>query len=550
MTLKGQIIGATLGLVIAVAAAIAFVVGDLASEQIRGRIGNSLSDLAAEMADRLDREMAVRVAEVEVLASLPALGDLDDRPRMRSVIEHLQTALPEFSWVGVLDTDGNVLVGTGAILEGVNIGHRPVFQNGKDGPFIGDVHDAVMLASLLDNSTGEPIKFVDIAQPILEKAGAPVGVLAAHLSWTWARSVEQSLLKGQGSRRNVGLYVVARDATVLLSPDGMLHGQSLALNSVDEAAKGRVGWAIETWADGNDYLTGYARADGYGPFKGFGWVVLARQPIGTAFQPIQDLTFRIAAIGLIFAALAAALGWWVASRIAGPVNELSRAADALIADQTAAFPKIRGPREIEVLSEAFEDLIETLISKQTALDEVTDKASKDPLTGLGNRAALERFLSTRQASSLAYAVLAVDLDRFKDVNDTHGHDAGDRVLREVAGRLRRCVRAGDVLVRSGGDEFLAFLVMMDPGRDGPARRVAARIVDTVGAPIDISEPGADEPVHISIGASVGVAFYPRHGAPVEQVVKLADGALYAAKRSGKGRVSVHQSAPSQRTVKA
>lgn len=539
MTLKGQIIGATLGLAIAVAAAIALVVGDLVTDQIRERIGVTLSDLSTEMADRLSREMAVRIAEVDVLASLPALGDLQDVAQTRSVIEHLQRSVPEFSWIGVLDTGGTVLAATDRILEGVNISQRPVFSEGIRERFVGDVHDAVLLASLLENPTGEPMKFVDIAMPIYDQEGEKAGVLATHLSWTWVRSVEQALLKGRGSRQDVDLFVVSADGTVLLGPAPDLVGQRLEFASVTEATAGRTGWAIETWRDGEDYLTGFTEVRGHGQFDGFGWVVLARRPVAVAFQPITDLATRIAVIGLVFAGLAAALGWIVSSRIAGPVKALSRAANTLRQDQTAAFPKIHGPREIEVLSEAFEELIDTLIAKQTDLDAVTDQAFSDPLTDLANRAALERFLEARQHAEGAYAVLAIDLDGFKLVNDTHGHDAGDVVLQQVAARLRGCMRSGDFLVRLGGDEFLAFLVMGDPSLDGPIHGIAERIVAQIAEPFDVRTGDGRQLLSLRVGASVGVAFYPRDGANLNRVITLADAALYKAKRQGKNRAWVH-----------
>ncbi|WP_420565817.1 diguanylate cyclase domain-containing protein [Thalassobaculum sp.] len=539
MTLKGQIIGATLGLAMAVAAAFALVVGDLVTDQIRERIGVSLSDLSTEMADRLSREMSVRIAEVNVLSSLPALGGVQDVAQTRSVIEHLQRSVPEFSWIGVLDTGGTVVAATNRILEGVDISHRPVFIEGIQKRFVGDVHDAVLLASLLENPTGEPMKFVDIAMPIYDAEGEEAGVIATHLSWTWVRSVEQALLFGHGSREDVDLFVLASDGTVLLGPDMSLLGQPLALASVDDAKAGRTGWAIETWSDGEDYLTGFTEVRGHGEFEGFGWVVLARRPISVAFQPITDLATRIAIIGLIFAGLAAALGWVIASRIADPVKALSRAANALRQDQTTVFPKIRGPREIEVLSKAFEDLIQTLISKQTDLDAVTDQAFSDPLTDLGNRASLEKFIASREHSDGAYAVLAIDLDGFKQVNDTHGHVAGDVVLQEVAARLRGCMRAGDFLVRSGGDEFLAFLAMNNAPSDGPIRGIAGRIVAQIAEPFQVAGGDGRAPLSVRIGASVGVAFYPRDGAGLTQVITLADEALYTAKRHGKSQVWVH-----------
>ena len=519
------------------------IIGDLATEQVRRQIGLSLEDLAVQMADRMDQEMATRIAEVDVMSGLPAFTQIENPSVPRAAIDRLQEKLPIFSWVGIIDRTGTVVAGTGGILEGLSIGHRPVFQEGIAGGFVGDVHDAVMLAKLLPNPSGEPVKFVDISRPILGTDGLPNGVFAAHLSWQWARSVERRLLLERGSEGSVGLYVVAADSTVLLGPDRSVHGSALNLLSTKDAASGSIGWRIEKWSDGEDYLVGYAKADGEDVFKGLGWVVLARQPLREAYAPVRRMVWQIAALGLIFTIVGGVIGWTMTSRIVKPLNRMADAADALRANEEVGFPRISGPEEIEIVSQAIEDLIETLVAKQHEVEALSDKAKRDPLTGLSNRAAMDEFLNRPRHRDRAYAVLAIDLDDFKHVNDKFGHDTGDRLLQVVAERLRGCVRAGDLLVRTGGDEFVVFLAMLKRDQDGPVRRIAARVIRDLSEPYDVltKKEGGDRgaPEMATIAASGGLACFPRDGETLEEVMKHADKCLYRAKDSGKQRVMVH-----------
>lgn len=165
--------------------------------------------------------------------------------------------------------------------------------------------------------------------------------------------------------------------------------------------------------------------------------------------------------------------------------------------------------------------------QQQQLD--THRALHDALTDLPNRALLmERLGQLIQASARSnrwIAVLFLDLDGFKAVNDSLGHDAGDMVLRVVAQRLVTLVRQADTVARMGGDEFVVML-------DGPTSHqeietIALRIIDVVGKPI------AYENRFVNVGASVGIAVLPQDGLSPSDALKLADSAMYGAKRAGK-----------------
>nr|WP_315395111.1 EAL domain-containing protein [uncultured Duganella sp.] len=157
-------------------------------------------------------------------------------------------------------------------------------------------------------------------------------------------------------------------------------------------------------------------------------------------------------------------------------------------------------------------------------------AHHDCLTGLPNRLQfqlrLEHGIAYARRHGTSLAVLFVDIDHFKTINDTLGHDAGDQVLAQFAQRLRQCVREVDTVARQGGDEFIVLLTELRGGAD--AQQVADKIIAAIAAPFTLD----GEPLRV--GASVGVAVYPDDDQNIEELVEKADLAMYAAKQRGKG----------------
>ena len=166
--------------------------------------------------------------------------------------------------------------------------------------------------------------------------------------------------------------------------------------------------------------------------------------------------------------------------------------------------------------------------KQTE-ERIERMAHHDFLTGLANRALfrdrLEQAIAQAARQGTRLAVLFLDLDGFKSVNDAVGHEAGDKLLCDVAARLRQIVRAADSVARIGGDEFTFILGNLRERID--AERVARKIVQAIAEPFEISNK------FWSIGASIGIATYPDDAQDYENLVKAADAAMYQSKRSGK-----------------
>ncbi|WP_286134284.1 EAL domain-containing protein [Methylobacterium sp. Leaf123] len=168
-------------------------------------------------------------------------------------------------------------------------------------------------------------------------------------------------------------------------------------------------------------------------------------------------------------------------------------------------------------------------------------AQHDPLTDLANRATLHQILTETLAAETGgrCAVLYIDLDRFKPINDTFGHAVGDRLLQEVALRLRRTVSPRDVIARLGGDEFAVILRPADPNR---LAGTAQQFLDA------LNQPYAVKRLPIRIGASIGIALAPPVGCDPDLLLRNADLALYAAKRQGRNRYSFYDPAMGDRAA--
>ena len=179
--------------------------------------------------------------------------------------------------------------------------------------------------------------------------------------------------------------------------------------------------------------------------------------------------------------------------------------------------------------------VEDITDRRKAEADLHRQARHDALTGLANRATLARGLGALAESSEALAVLFVDLDGFKLVNDTHGHSAGDAVLQEVAHRLSSSVRAGDLVARFGGDEFVVVSCGIATRQE--AMQVAAEVEQALAGPIHWG------PVTLEVTASVGIALSSPHGGgrvlDAEELIRRADAAMYLAKRRGKDRADVY-----------
>jgi diguanylate cyclase (GGDEF)-like protein len=167
-------------------------------------------------------------------------------------------------------------------------------------------------------------------------------------------------------------------------------------------------------------------------------------------------------------------------------------------------------------------------------EELREQVLHDPLTGLYNRRYLAEMLeheiarTEREKESLS--IIVSDIDHFKVINDTYGHQAGDRFLVEIAGLLKRFTRSSDLICRYGGEEF----VLVFPGAAGDSAVQRAEEIRQKCAEVIIQHEGKD----LSVTMSFGLAIYPDHGKNAEEIIIKADKALYISKQTGRNRVTV------------
>jgi diguanylate cyclase (GGDEF)-like protein len=201
---------------------------------------------------------------------------------------------------------------------------------------------------------------------------------------------------------------------------------------------------------------------------------------------------------------------------------------------------ISKPFDMEEVLTRVRNMLEIRLLHEMARCAVTTNemlADQDPLTGLGNRRLLTKRISAALANARrnknAMAVVYLDLDGFKQINDTLGHSTGDELLKTVARRLESVVREEDTVARVGGDEFMIALWQVSNAID--VVKVAAKLIEIVSQPYVV---GNDQ---FTVTTSAGVSIFPAHGDCADELMKSADAALYEAKRAGKNayRVAEH-----------
>jgi diguanylate cyclase (GGDEF)-like protein len=301
-------------------------------------------------------------------------------------------------------------------------------------------------------------------------------------------------------------------------------------------------WSIETWPDGRRYVTGMARSQGFEDFPGLGWVAVSRQPVDQAFAPVQRLQNVIMGIGVLLALVFAVIGWLVASRLTAPLTRLSHAADNIYDAARPAndIPVETGSPELMRLSTSMRNMVGRLLDQHRTIRQLEDLANSDPLTGLPNRTFLNRYLlhllpeADREQQSIA--LIFIDLDGFKEVNDELGHHAGDLLLIDITQRLQSVLRANDIVARWGGDEFV--MVLKAPSHQLPTltHDISERLLTSIAQPVSLPEQQ-----QVIVNCSLGAAWWPEHSADIDEVMHFADAALYVAKERGKHQLVIHQS---------
>ena len=473
-----------------------FLVQRKAIDQVEQNIGRALGELADQTADKLDRGMFERYREISLVAR--HIADFDPRtegPRRRRLLDDAIDSYKYYSWLGIAALDGTVLTAARGMLEGSSVVQRPWFSNALSGNYVGDVHDAVKLAELERRADGPPVRFVDVAFPILNREGKPEGVLGAHLSWQWAHDVERSVIQTVQAGRQVQALIVDAKGVVLLGPPE-LQGERLSLPSIDRARQRKgVGSTLEIWPDGVSYLVGYSQTRGYADYPGLGWIVLLRQSADNAYRPVRSLAQYALWTGVSLALLFSLAGALVANWITQPLRALQKYADRIRAGESA--PSAAGTHaydEVSSLSTALDTLLADLLRRGRqleALNATLEERVEQRTVELS--AALD---AVRHGAQRIQTIVESAHDAFVGMDHrgivTDWNNQAERMLgwtrNEAVGRALGPLMLSQALRECLARSLNEFRV------DGIARSLGGRIERTI-----ILRSGAELPVEMSIG---------------------------------------------------
>ncbi|MYM25738.1 diguanylate cyclase [Duganella sp. FT135W] len=661
-----------------------------------------LQQLSWQMRDALNGVVRKATADVRLLSALPRVREARSPAEVRQVLESLQKTFPDYAWIGLATPEGKVYAATQGVQEDADVSAREWFQAGRSKLYAGDYPPAALPGQKLPYHA-DPWRFVDASGPVLGPDGEFRGVICVRMGWGWARRMVQTIFAPASQQYSADVFVVRRDGVAILGPQGMeeqkINSESLAL-----ASGGGFGSLKETWADGRDYLTGYARTGTPGDPASLPWSILVRQPEALALSGARALERQILLLGAILGTVMALGGAVAARRLTRPLNALSRAIEERLAaprDSTTP-PDVQqndSYHEVQVLSRALNEMLrneqchldalrglneklESTVGERTreiarkalqleralgqeqstqqllqeraaelraildnahdafiALDpggvvrewnlqaerllgwkrsevigqplaammlppllrrayerdmrqlaesskgdapllsrrvelmlhnragkelpvevslayvprssghlfiaflhDISERKSlfasmeamalKDTLTGLPNRRALMQALpeALQRANRLrqSCAVLFLDLDRFKQVNDRYGHEEGDELLRQFAERVRGAVRRTDTVGRLAGDEFVVILEMLH--NDVDAQEAADKLIPA------LQQPFVLKTTTVSLSASIGIAIHhPDDPQDTETLLGRADRAMYHHKQQGMQR---------------
>ncbi|MCO4115971.1 GGDEF domain-containing protein [Aeromonas hydrophila] len=358
---------------------------------------------------------------------------------------------------------------------------------------------------------------ISLSSPIFDKEKNYLGYVAGTI-YLQSPNLLSGMLGQHYYQDGSSLYVVDRNRTRIYHPDSARVGEKIRDNGVvDRVLNGEEGALELTDETGTEMLAGFA------PIRQTHWGVVAQRPRAATLTGLDQQMVRVLLKIIPINLLILLFIWISAIFISRPLWQLAHKAKLM--DQQESLKNLAKIRawyfEAAQLKQA---MLKGLGLLNTRITQLHNDSHTDAMTGLFNRRGMQQVLDSYQTLDQPLAVIALDIDHFKQINDGFGHDVGDQVLATLATLMQQGARQADTVCRSGGEEFLILL----PGLSLPlAFEIAERLRQRVAAhPM----PGAG---HITI--SLGVAHWPGSDDDLNVVLKQADQALYEAKRRGRNR---------------
>lgn len=494
-----------------------FLLTDYLRKDITELASSQLLTLANYVAQDVDRDIvARRELLVRVAAKFP-LPLLAHSNPLQIWLAERQEVNPLFSsGMFVLDTAGVGL--TGQTPERTGYVDRDYFQQALSGEF-------AIGRPVMDQFSGAPI--LPMAMPLRDGAGKVqavlVGMSALRLP-SFMGALYSTHVGTSGGLLLISphdkLFVGASDASMILKPTPNEGVSTL----YDQAMQGFRGVGVGVGAAGNKEVTAFASV------PSSGWFVVAHLPAEEAYAPVNSLREYFIEKAAITLPIFLLVMLFVMRHVMRPLTNAAQHADRMMLGEIPLqpLPVVRSD-EVGHLTTAFNRVLSKMLEKSALLEHI---AHHDTLTGLPNRQLLAdrmtQVLARAQRSREQVAVLCLDLDGFKPINDGLGHEAGDVALCEVAERLGSVIRRADTLARVGGDEFVILLSDLHENSKDAVELVAKKCLDVFLQPFSIRDQ------ECRLGVSIGIAMGSGECSP-DKLLIAADRSMYRAKVAGRGQ---------------
>jgi diguanylate cyclase (GGDEF)-like protein len=497
-----------------------FVLSDYLRGDLTELSSAQLLTIANYVAEDIDRDVVARREQLQTAAAKLPLDLLHKPQALRAWLGERHDINPLFSLgMFVLDTSGVVLADYPVVPQrtGLNNSDRDYFMQAIKGEF-------ALGRPVLGRASKAPV--LPMAVPVRDSAGKVRAVLVGISALRSSNFLEALYTTHVGTTGGLVLvsprdrvFLGASDADIALQatpPEGM-HAQH------DNAMKGWRGAGVDV-RQGIEELAAVASV------PSSGWFVVARLPTREAFAPISRLHRFIVNNTVYMVPLFLFLIVLGLRYLLRPLMSAAEHADRMTRDEIPLAPlPVARDDEVGHLTQAFNRVLSKLIESRAELQHM---AHHDALTGLPNRQLLadrmEQALARAQRNDGLIAVLFLDLDGFKPINDNMGHEAGDLILREISARMREAVRHEDTLARVGGDEFVILLSDLGVNAKEVAELVANKCLEIFRQPFEIRGQ------QCKLGTSIGIAL-GNGNCDAEKLLIAADRAMYRAKEAGRGK---------------
>jgi diguanylate cyclase (GGDEF)-like protein len=517
-TLRGRIACAVVLLVLAACALVAGLALNIAERELRTTVGTQQFNLLSSAAAYLDADISSKQVLLQTMAdNLASTGATSSD--VQAVLEQYTAIRDEFATVVAFDN-------TGLLVADLRDRRRIGTQRFADRAYFKDtmrVQEGVISEPFVSKLSNKPV--ILITQPVYDPSGKIVFILGGSIN------LDQPTFFGQITRLRPGktgyLFALTKSGLILQHPDKRRLLQNVreepgaAVESTLAAMAGWEGWTVDKTKNGTPAVLAYKH------MSSPDWILGVVYPAEEAFRGIQTARQTGWLYATIVALLAGFAGWYVTWILLGPLRALRAKVRAVESGDTdiESFDLTRRD-EIGSLARAFYSLS---AKRQEAEQQLANLARTDALTGLGNRRRLDeelpQALDRARRLRRLLAVAFLDIDHFKTINDSLGHEAGDLVLKEFGHRLKAAMRATDQVYRLGGDEFVIVIEQLDS--DTAAEVVAKKIIDAVRQPFLVGERSLD------VTTSAGFSLCHWSTGDKDALMRDADGALYETKRRGR-----------------